>query len=231
MRKGILFLGALLSLGFVGEAVAQQKLFAVSGQGRGSQADARQSAQITKLESENGDRKAETTQNANDIADHETRITNNENELATIKPHAKQAQQNCAAGEVIKWDGTTYSCVSESDPTVGPHALLTAVPPDCNDVTAKLLWNAATLQWECKQDMNDGTGGGAFTEDDPQVGTLNSGRLCRSDGTAVQCDSGAPSVLGGGGIGVAGNLQVGGLFLATAPCLPAPLQAQNLPFL
>jgi len=198
----------LMSLIYCPNGWAQHKLFAISGEGRG--ADTRQSAQIKSLEAENTARQAETTQNASDISDHETRITNNENEISAIAPHAREDQQVCPAGQLIRWDGTSYTCVSEDDPTVGEHGLTTTVPPDCHDTNAKLLWNASTKQWHCEMDMNDGSGGGwTGTEDDPQVGALFNGRLCRSDGTQVICDSLAPEVIGNG-IKVGGDVQVGG---------------------
>lgn len=148
----VLFIALIVSF----DAVAQHKMFAVSGQGRGSQADAQQSAKISKLESENIDRKAETTENADDIAGQETRISANESELATIQPHAKAGQQSCVAGELIQWNGSVYSCVPEADPLLGEHGKASNPPPDCHDVNAKLLWNATTLQWECEEDMQSG---------------------------------------------------------------------------
>lgn len=215
----------LLVVFIAGDAIAQQKLFAVSGQGRGSQADARQASQISKLESENQDRKTETTQNAADISDHETRISDNESELATIEPHAKEAQASCAAGDLIRWDGSTYTCVNESDPTVGEHALTTTVPPDCHDVNAKLLWNASTKQWHCALDNNDGSGGGwTGSEDDPQVGTLYNGRLCRTDGSQVICDSLAPQI-SGNDVVVGGNVEVGGDIIGQGATFTDPIAA------
>jgi len=216
---------ALFVVLLAGDALAQQKLFAVSGQGRGSQADARQAGQISQLESENQDRKTETTQNAADISDHETRISDNESELATIEPHAKESQASCAAGDLIHWDGSTYTCVNESDPTVGEHALTTTVPPDCHDVNAKLLWNANTKQWHCELDNNDGSGGGwTGSEDDPQVGTLYNGRLCRSDGSQVICDNLAPQI-SGNDIVVGGNIQAGGDIVAQGATFTDPIAA------
>jgi hypothetical protein len=180
-------LSALIAIGLVQHAHAQDKLFAVSGQGRGSEADARQAAQISSLESENAERETETSQNAADIADHETRITNNENELATIQPHAKQSQRACANGELIQWNGSVYSCVPEADPLLGEHGKASKPPPDCHDVNAKLLWNATTQQWHCVVDQQ-----GVASESDPKVGATTSGQWCRGTGSTVTCDQAAP---------------------------------------
>jgi len=198
------------------DAVGQHTMYAVSGQGQGNQENARQGAQISRLEAENADRKAETTQNASLIADHEARITANESELATIEPHAKAGQQSCAAGELIRWDGASYTCVSEDDTSVGEHSLTTTVPPDCHDTNAKLLWNASTKQWHCEMDMNDGSGGGwPGAEEDPEIGAMSNDRLCRTDGAQVICDNLAPGLVGNG-IAITGDLEIGGIFVGNS---------------
>lgn len=120
------------------DAMAQQKLFAVSGQGRGSPADAKQAAQISALESENQDRLAETNQNSADIADHETRLNN--------------VETTCTADKKLRWDGSSWNCIDETDPTVGAHGRSPA-PPDCHDTNAKLLWDGSANQWHCEPDI------------------------------------------------------------------------------
>ena len=164
----------LVICGVALSAAAQNKLFAVSGQGRGnSPADAKQAAQIGKLESENVDRKAETTQNAGDIH--------------ALGGRLSDVEKTCAQGEVLHWNGTSWSCNQESDPTVGPHAK-TAAPPDCHDENAKLLWNTSSNQWECKLDSV-----GLSAENDPSVGSIVNGRWCRGSSGIVKCDQTAPS--------------------------------------
>src|SRR6056297_281895 len=163
-------------------AHAQGVGFAVSGQGRGSQADAKQGAQIDQLYSRDQTQQSE-------LNDHEARISNNETEIGQLEPHADQPTPNCSTSQKLQWTGSIWRCVNEQDPTVGIHAQ-TGEPPDCNDSTAKLLWNASANRWECKADRNDGSGGGygAGFETDPQVGSLVNGRLCRSNGSQVICD-------------------------------------------
>ena len=213
MRRSCVFLVSILSLSlFAVDGLAQQKLFAVSGQGRGgSPADAKQAAQIGKLESENVDRKAETTQNAGDIAANAGRIGTAEGRIDAAETRLSDIETSCATDQKLRWDGSAWLCVQEQDPTVGIHGK-TGAPPDCHDVNAKLLWNASTNAWHCVADQNDGSGGGYGSgyETDPQVGSTHSGRMCRGTGGQVVCDSAGPQVIGGGGLRVSGNLQVGG---------------------
>lgn len=127
------------------ESLAQGTGFAVSGQGRGSQADAKQAAQITALEAENQDRLAETNQNSADIADHENRISSNETRLGDV-------ETTCTDDQKLRWDGSSWNCISETDPTVGAHGRSPA-PPDCHDTNAKLLWDGSANQWHCEPDI------------------------------------------------------------------------------
>jgi len=209
LKKHILFyLIALSVVSFVEQSFAQSRYFTTSN--RGGAAGAKQNAQITKLTIENQDRKAENNAQDVSITQNVSDIDALEAEVSTFKPHAKQAQLTCSAGELIRWDGSAYTCVSENDPSAGEHALTTTVPPDCHDVNAKLLWNASTKQWHCEADMNDGSGGGwSGAETDPTVQSTSSGRMCYGTGSKVACDSVAPS-LSGGSLVVSGNLEVGG---------------------
>ena len=207
-----IWFSVLVICGVALSASAQHKLFAVSGQGRGgSPADAKQAAQIGKLESENVDRKAETTQNAGDIAANAGRIGTAEGRIDAAETRLSDIETSCATDQKLRWDGSAWLCVQEQDPTVGIHGK-TGAPPDCHDVNAKLLWNASTNAWHCVADQNDGSGGGYGSgyETDPQVGSTHSGRMCRGTGGQVVCDSAGPQVIGGGGLRVSGNLQVGG---------------------
>ncbi|MBI1363176.1 MAG: hypothetical protein GC134_04255 [Proteobacteria bacterium] len=121
----------------------------------------------------------------------------------------------CTGDNKIQWNGTAWTCVNdalgataattETDPQVGsltngklcrsngvqvicdatvPTSNAYTLPPACG-TSQKLRWNGSG--WECATDQ------GLTAESDPQVGSLQSGKWCTSDGSSVNCTSAAPS--------------------------------------
>ncbi|MEQ8829847.1 MAG: shufflon system plasmid conjugative transfer pilus tip adhesin PilV [Alphaproteobacteria bacterium] len=118
--------------------------------------------------------------------------------------------------EKLRWTGTAWECAAETaggsgtgevDPKVGslvngrlcrsngsqvlcdqsyPASHAWVIPPSCGG-GYKLRWTGST--WECLSD----------SESDPQVGSLQNGKWCTSNGSSVNCTSDPPSG-GGGGI-------------------------------
>ncbi|MGX1100891.1 hypothetical protein [Amorphus sp. MBR-141] len=192
-------------------AFAQGVVYGTSGMARGQAGIARLQALTTKMKADlvAKDAELETRIDGHEsrldgigatLTDHGDRIDAAEHELADIDPHAKAPIVLCDGdGRMLQWTGTAWACVDEADPSVGPHATNGAVPPYCHLTNAKLVWtDTAGGSWQCVPDQTEGVAGGAITtEDDPEVGTLISNRLCRSDGSQIQCDNAAPTITGG----------------------------------
>ncbi|MGX1101465.1 hypothetical protein [Amorphus sp. MBR-141] len=192
-------------------AFAQGVVYGTSGMARGQAGIARLQALTTKMKADlvAKDAALETRIDGHEgrldgidttLTDHGDRIDAAEGELADIDPHAKAPIVLCDGdGRMLQWTGSAWACVDEVDPTVGPHATNGAVPPYCHLINAKLAWtDTAGGSWQCVPDQTEGVAGGAITtEDDPEVGTLISNRLCRSDGSQIQCDNAAPTITGG----------------------------------
>jgi hypothetical protein len=167
---------------------------------RGGAEGAKANAQIHTLLNENAARRSETTANSSaigalddEVTALEAQVNTLQLEVADIEAHAKAALASCSgAGAVVQWDGLSWSCATESDPTVGEHAKASRTPPDCHDINGKLLWDGVLQQWHCVADQT-ATAGEPATEVDPKVGTLVNGRWCRSDGSQVICDVSTPT--------------------------------------
>ena len=204
-------------------AFAQGVVYGTSGMARGQAGIARLQALTTKMKADlvAKDTELETRIDGHEgrldgidttLTDHGARIDAAEGELADIEPYARAPIVLCDGdGRMLQWTGTGWACVDEADPTVGPHATSGAVPPYCHLTNAKLVWtDTAGGSWQCVPDQTEGVAGGAITtEDDPEVGTLIGNRLCRSDGSQIQCDNAAPTITGG-------NVTVNGTVTAEA---------------
>lgn len=121
----------------------------------------------------------------------------------------------CTGDNKIQWNGTAWTCVNdalgataattETDPQVGglvngamcrsngsqvicdaavPATSAYSNPPACPG-SQKLYWNGSA--WTCIADQ------GLTSESDPQVGTLQNGKWCTSNGSSVNCTSSPPS--------------------------------------
>ncbi len=146
-------------------------VFSVPSGGRGLE-NAKQAAQITQIKTVN------TSQ--------QTSIDTLTTQMATVQPHAKATMNSCAAGNKILWDGTVWTCVSETDPTV--QAFAKSPLPTC---AAGQMLKADGTNFSCVNSA------GAGFETDPTVYAFaksalpncSSGNVLTGNGTALSCVS------------------------------------------
>ena len=86
---------AIISLAFPQQTSAQQTYFTVDSDGSGK------SVQINK-------NRAKLSKLRNDVV-----VT--QNKLRQAGPQAKDAADNCNTGDKLRWNGTAWSCLDESD--------------------------------------------------------------------------------------------------------------------
>ena len=179
------------------EAYAQQKFFTTSN--RGGAAGAKQNAQITGLQQKD-EAMFDCTQAGMLYAPgHAQADGNGCLPVLTIDAGGDATFTNgLSVGGVATLSGATT--INNSLDVTGTSTLgvLNATQinvngnnfssvPTCNASTQKLRWNGTG--WECTAETAGGAGSG---EIDPQVGGLQNGRLCRSDGSQVICDQTYP---------------------------------------
>ena len=201
---GFLLASAGACLGVIPDASAQSKFFVTPG--RSGAESAKGMAIIQMLLDENKLRKEETTENRGSIEAIDLRvgtaeddISDLQSEMEDIEPHAKEALSACAAsGKVLHWDGGSWVCANESDPTVGVHSLATHTPPFCHETNAKLIWSVdGGGSWKCAADQKGDASAYITSESDPTIQSVSGGRLCYGTGAKVACDSAAPTLNAG----------------------------------
>ena len=105
----VLVIVAIVSFAFPQQASAQQTFHTVDSDGSG------RSVQINK-------NRAKLSKLRHDVVD-------TQNKLREAGPQAKDAADNCDAPEKLRWNGTTWSCLDESDHHANPFAEQDL--PDC----------------------------------------------------------------------------------------------------
>jgi len=162
------FASAFLTLSIATDAWAPP-VFSVPSGGRGLE-NAKQAAQIQQIKTVN------TTQ--------QTSIDTLVTDMATVQPHAKATLASCAAGNKILWDGTVWTCVSETDPTV--QAFAKTALPTC---AAGQMLKADGTNFSCVNSA------GAGFETDPTVTAFakaalpncTGGNVLTGNGTSLSC--------------------------------------------
>ncbi|WP_198154801.1 hypothetical protein [Oceanibaculum pacificum] len=201
---GFLLASAGACPGFIPDASAQSKFFVTPGRGGGE--SAKGMAIIQLLLEENKLRKEETTENRGSIEALDLRVGTTEDdisdlqsEMEDIEPHAKEALSACAAsGKVLHWDGGSWVCANEADPTVGVHSRATHTPPFCHETNAKLIWSVeGGGSWKCAADQKGDGSAYITSESDPTIQSVSGGRLCYGTGAKIACDSAAPTLNAG----------------------------------
>jgi hypothetical protein len=138
--------------------------------------------------------------------------------IAEIKDHARSDLPSCAgSGKKLNWNGTSWVCAEEADPSVLPFAKA-PMPGTCHSETAKLRWNSSAGAWECVAEgdptvqlfaknplppcnsnqllRSNGTGlqcvvageDVTIAESDPKIGAVNNNKWCRGTGSQIVCD-------------------------------------------
>lgn len=184
-------LGIILVSVIPGAAFSQDRW--VVSPNRGGAEGAKANAQIHTLINENSDRKNENIQTSAQLSAVESRLSVAEAELNQIQDHAKTALSACSeSGKKLQWNGSSWVCADEVDPTVGAHAKSDRTPPYCHETNAKLIWSTDSGgSWKCVTDQQGANG--ITSESDPKVGVLMTGKWCRSNGSQVVCASDLPA--------------------------------------
>ncbi|MEA2878517.1 MAG: hypothetical protein QOF14_3713 [Hyphomicrobiales bacterium] len=173
MKSLLTILAAIFLTAIVAADAWAPPVFSVPSGGRGLE-NAKQAAQISQIK-------------ATDVTQ-QTSIDTLTTQMATVQPHAKATMNNCAAGNKILWDGTVWSCVSETDPTV--QAFAKSPLPNCS---AGQILKADGSNFSC---VNSAAAG---FEVDPTVYAFaksalpncTGGNVLTGNGTALSCIAGS----------------------------------------
>jgi len=78
-----------------------------------------------------------------------------------IEPHAKAnlpsttpADAKCPQGQKLYWGGSSWSCTTETDPTLGIHGRAAKTPPACA-LDEKIIWNTGSNTWGCYPELDE----------------------------------------------------------------------------
>lgn len=98
----------------------------------------------------------------------------------TVSAFAQTSLPTCAAGEVLKGDGTNLSCVNDAGGSAAPLSL-----DGLSDVVINSPQDNQIIRYDA--------GGTRWMNDTNPIGARTSGKWCHYDGTSIVCDRPAPS--------------------------------------
>lgn len=145
-----------------------------------------------------------------------------------IEPHAKAnlpsttpSDAKCPQGQKLYWGGSSWSCTTETDPTLGIHGRVAKTPPACA-TDEKTIWSNSTNNWSCVPEL-DVTGAAGPAGPDGAAGPdgEDGGGIWQyGSGGKIYFNTGLVGIGGGAESGMAlrvtgaatidGNLDVGG---------------------
>tara|TARA_Y100000780_G_scaffold211112_1_gene209807 strand:+ start:12137 stop:14497 length:2361 start_codon:yes stop_codon:yes gene_type:complete len=145
-----------------------------------------------------------------------------------IEPHAKAnlpsttpSDAKCPSGQKLYWGGSSWSCTTETDPTLGIHGRVAKTPPACA-TDEKTIWSNSTNNWSCVPEL-DVTGAAGPAGPDGAAGPdgEDGGGIWQyGSGGKIYFNTGLVGIGGGAESGMAlrvtgaatidGNLDVGG---------------------